>query len=109
VGEALHDSGLLEAEYLRARAPALLVRQGDDVASVLGRETEFRDACGAALGGVAFAMLLRRHAAAPSRLADTIARATRLLGWDGPPEGPPTRSMIFSSRWLPRSGWTCSS
>jgi hypothetical protein len=88
VEEALHDSGLLEAEYLRARAPALLARPGDDAASVLGREAAFRDACGAALSDVAFATLLRRHAAAPWRLADTVARATLLLGWDTPPEGP---------------------
>ncbi len=80
----LRESGLVSEAYVRlSMAPARL-HPSQRARSVVAREMAFRDACGAALGGGAFSLVLRDAASDPERLQGNIARAAALWGLPSP-------------------------
>lgn len=77
---AIHESGLMDRDYINAHMPSLELPVGETAAAVVRRETQFRDACAAALGARSFGTVLNEAAADPAALQAFIARASGIMG-----------------------------
>jgi hypothetical protein len=80
IEQAVHETGLIDQEYLDLHLTPVALHPSADAQSVLRREAIFRDTCSQALGQGGFTETLRGASEDPARLDASVARAAALLG-----------------------------
>jgi hypothetical protein len=78
----IRNSALLDPVHLESQVRDTRLHASETAASVLQRETRFRDACARALGHSRFSDTVMAESANPKLLTKTVSRAMKLMSWD---------------------------
>jgi Fe-S-cluster containining protein len=82
IEQNIRNSALIDADHVESQMRDTKLHPAETTASVLTRETRFRDTCARALGRARFQDTVMSESANPKLLEATVSRAIKLMGWD---------------------------